>query len=628
MTVLLSMSGFLLLLSAAMASRRHDCPSVPLDRFAREDSAWRENCARLGSADASRWREYVHLHARARSGTSMARVLVLQHMNMPLGNAITHALRGVFRWAMLTDRALFINSTGTEITSGGKIRSQYFDPGAYFIGRDGVDWWLAGPTGDALAARWRAIGMRKVTIGTNGCKLSCNCQLSSVILADSNWTAHRTMALPESADWLVVDMRDNWCLNVQTEGLFTLMRVPVPDPWDRCRLNAFLRPRPAIEALLRTIFDSARSHACDGNASVHAQPILVALQIRTGHADAVDTFATGPERQGGSWAAAEASFQSMSDRLGLTTMASRKRPRGGPLPVFGDASTAPFRTHKTPVPQRSQEGRSLRALKNTYLNPSAFDFRCVRRTEHRSKRTLGPLRSLLSAFGGIKRFVECALITSIHGGELPRFRVSLVGWRPEPAPESVSQLCGGNSAGGCKGPSLFVSTDSASLNQLVTITSEQAVLSAERVGMVGHSLISFQRSASRQLPNGKCASQNESDASTTSEIISTRTVVDWLVLSMADVLFSASAHFMSSYLSTALERSMLTTSHIEYFDGPAKLLCARSGLCATTHFGKGDCTYVQRELARARTMNRNRSAMEQCIAGGSTSAVPYQSSSS
>lgn len=70
-------------LAASASIFRSDCPTLPLDRFAREDAAWRENCAQPGSVSETQWREYVHLHASSRDGIGRKRVLVIQGMDMP-----------------------------------------------------------------------------------------------------------------------------------------------------------------------------------------------------------------------------------------------------------------------------------------------------------------------------------------------------------------------------------------------------------------------------------------------------------------------------------------------------------------------------------------------------------------
>lgn len=471
---------------------------------------------------------------------------------------------------MLSGRAIFINSTITKTPA----RASSFDAGKHFIGRDNVDWWLAGATGDALVARWFANGMREIRVSWKGCKGS------PIVLANDVYAGR------ELADWLTVDMGSNQCAEV----LFAQMRIPLSDSWNRCRLNAFMRPRPAIQSIVHTIFQSARQNACGETSYTQAQPILVAVQLRTGTADGMDTFATN--RVGGpvSWTKAEASFQSMPDRLGLTTESSRKRARGPPLAVRT--------TNRTIVKFEPRHRMNRRRLRSPgMLNPSAFDFKCV-----------GPLNattnvshSLLAAFGGLKRFVECALVTSKQGVSIPRSRVTLSGWRPDPAPESTPQTCGvtSRSAEACPRQSIFVSTDSTSLNQLLMSSFEHAIETADVAGRVGHSLISFKRLGFK--------------GTNTTDVISMRTVVDWIVLSMVDVLFSASAHFVSSFVSSALERSMLTTSHVEYFDGLAKYICARSGLCSLTAKGQGDCGYVRAELARARAKNITPTLFERCV---------------
>lgn len=549
----------LLLVASGACQVQHACPLVPFDRFAREDAAWRENCATIGSDEERQWLEYVRLHTNARHGAYSTRVLVLHHMNLPLGNAINFVLKHVFRLAMLTGRAIFVNSTMTKITNRREKRTPSFDIGEHLIGRDGVDWWLTGFGGDALTERWRTVGMREVRISY--------CQ-SSAGLAEST--------AKESVDWLAVDMQNHACV---TNTFFS-----ETDSWDRCRLNAFMRPRPHVQEIIRAILNSARENACGDAVSVSAQPRLIALQLRTGHADGVDTFATGSANNLESWAIAEASFQSMPDRLGLASKSIRTYSRESPEMVQS----------KRYLSQPSHR-RVLNILQTVKLNPTAFEFKCIGRTN--------TSRSLLYEFGGVKSFVECALAMSASREVVPHLHTSLSHWNPKPAPRSISQMCGMATAvaRGCSKPSLFISTDSASFNRLLNSSFKGAIVSADLAGVVGHSMKAFALSVKRA---GRHALYT----------MGLRAVVDWLVLSMADVIFSASAHFASTFLSTALERSTLTTTHIEYFDGLAKLLCARLGTCAMTAFGQNTCELrFQTELARNRAIHGSWPTFEQCI---------------
>jgi len=251
------------------------CPAVTLDRFALEDAAWLEVCAPNGSLAAAQWADYVALHARAARG-EYSRVLVIQDMDFAqgVGNSM-RMLSNVFRHAMAVRRAVFINvsapvmmnlaagATAGRTPNSRMVRIERFNPGAHMTGRDGVDWRFTGPEGDALAARWRAAGMRETRARLPTWRQQ-GCPIPELIATD--WppvgSVEEAAHSAQSPAWLTLVGFSCYTRVV------ALVRQTRNDTLARCRLNALMRPRLHLQRHIRAALRTVAQGACAGaNAS-------------------------------------------------------------------------------------------------------------------------------------------------------------------------------------------------------------------------------------------------------------------------------------------------------------------------------------------------------------------------
>ncbi|KAJ1637765.1 hypothetical protein T492DRAFT_278108 [Pavlovales sp. CCMP2436] len=352
------------------------------DRLARDEAAWREACVPAGSDAAARWRDYVELHAAARRG-EYARVLVIQDAPFAqgVGNSV-ESLGDLFEHALMLRRALFINVTRPKsiaLTGTGgsrapraevKVMVKRFDPGDFFTGRDGVDWQLTGEKGDELARRWRAAGMQEEAVFAPGCTSR---QIPQPVVDDLPpplGSGAEGARMAASATWLSVSLSAGpGCYSSIIRTTASKLRIR-PDGWGlRCRLGAFLRPRPFVEQHIRASLQSLATRSCEskggkgavllgkggnggnggkggkgavlpgkssngGKGAMLSEPHrLVSVQVRTGWADSHHLFDSSAARDNGnsasdarssdssslsSWGRMEAAFNTMVDRARLS----------------------------------------------------------------------------------------------------------------------------------------------------------------------------------------------------------------------------------------------------------------------------------------------------------------------
>lgn len=686
------------------------CPILAPDRLAAEDAAWAEACAPAGSSAAMEWADFVALHARARRGDADSRVLVFQNVDFAqgIGNNV-QLLSHFFRHAMLVRRALFINVSKpvmVKVPLGGQLAEESvhingFDPGEFMIGRDGVDWKFSGSDGDALAARWRALGMREVRVETSGCS---NKLTSDLILEDRPPVGSVEAAAPiaNGPAWLsIVGPYD--CFSVTKQLAVAMNARAGSDQWERCRINAFTRPRPAVVGHIRSALHAlAKGDCMDRSERSTMEPArLVSMQVRTGWADLVGLFSNSSGRgtdgvgaangysrseqsSDSAWRPLERAVSEMIDRARLSRLVSESRGMKGArtVPPIAQAALTMRRRSKDrgtsgmdartppsawapPHPVKSQNGhfRSLmetRPAGNTSskrtlstwlikalhkvrkpgvihmaphvanarsaivkpnglsswprLQATAFEFVCeplpssqrldlptLTAAASNSLDGVGKFMSILSEFGGLRAFIGCAIHAASPDTQVSPVHSSLGGFRTLGIPprtrvhecadaaERANQAKGGSAQ--CKGGALFLATDAPLLSHLAQLDFAPHVVTAQGVGALLHSgtsLLKISRhhfasllANGEQLCGGPSAARvNSSNVNCVMHLANMRSVVDWFIISLSDVVFTLAAHWISSYSATAMRRSVLLRMHVEYFDVIPKLLCAERGRCA------------------------------------------------